>query len=402
MQYLGYLCGCNPLVLRELQWRRCCHRTHYSQRLHFRRWVHSESRVAFWGFCDPTLTTQRRRAVAGIEPHSSRVVADCLCTNLVSAVCGSASVSDGAFSCAFTFLFFAFLVYLGLTLVFAVEASRAHLALVAAVPPGSSVVGSRAALVLPAVWIRVVRNPRIAPALVPRNVLAAAAGGFGLVLLAAIIAGGRASGSVFSGVLPAGGPGFAIIAILAGSFLLVLHLLHFRYGPQVGSIAEPSTKATPPRPVTGAVQLVPGGPALHPACDDPAPHHPRADTALPPGWQQKATAEGVAYFEYETGYTQWERPQLDPQASEETPASAPALPHGWTMLADGEGRAYYQNDATGETQWEVPAGPAVSGTSGAGTALPTGWTQRATADGVPYYECDATGATQWEPPTAAA
>jgi hypothetical protein len=311
-------------------------------------------------------------------------------------------------------------VYLALTLVFAVEASRAHLALAAVDPPVIVAAPGRATLVLPTVWVRVVRDPRVALALVPRNVLGVAAAGFGLALLAAIIAGGRASGSTFSGVLAAGGPGFAIIAILAGSLLLALQFLHFRYGPQAGSTVERPSKAAPPWPLAGAVPPVPGGPVLHPAhggpsepagrgpssgphhaCEDPTPHPlPGADTALPPGWQQKATAEGVAYFEYETGYTQWERPQLERQASEETPV--PGLPHGWTLLADGEGRAYYQNDATGETQWEVPTGPAISGTSGAGATLATGWTQRATAEGVPYYECDATGATQWEPPTAVA
>jgi WW domain len=178
-------------------------------------------------------------------------------------------------------------------------------------------------------------------------------------------------------------------------------------------------KPTPAKPAAAPAPAAASSAAK--AAPAPAPAPSSSASALPAGWTEKKTDDGISYYVGPDGKSQWERPTAA--------AAAAPLPSGWTEKKTPEGHTYFVNNYTGESTWNRPTAPAVA------PPLPEGWTEGEllslstrkkrfvaqrirrrfvplttvcrlfagkTPEGHIYYVNGKTGASQWERPTAPA
>jgi len=170
-------------------------------------------------------------------------------------------------------------------------------------------------------------------------------------------------------------------------------------------------------------------------------HHSTNDVSinpidqLPPGWEAIYDPScGEYYYAHESGETQWEIPESEPNPADDDGADVksdpqdPAegnnnddedspslqsenLPPGWFAAVDEDsGETYYCNEATGETTWDIPTeGAAIDDNEESNNPLPTEEDDDPTlppdwyavtdpASGDTYFCNETTGETTWERP----
>jgi hypothetical protein len=93
-------------------------------------------------------------------------------------------------------------------------------------------------------------------------------------------------------------------------------------------------------PVGSSIRMV-GSPLRGRAPPPGRPASRSSEPQLRPGWVQRASRQGLLFYEQlVSGRTQWEPPLH--------------LPQGWHELEDEEGRAYFDHPETCRTQWHEP------------------------------------------------